>query len=102
MRAVHDPQRIVRGVCVIAGGGVTVGALSGFAAAVWLRGVRLVGVPTTLLAMVDSSIGGKTGINGTRSKNAIGAFWQPSAVIADLACIETLPAVSYRTRSRTL
>jgi 3-dehydroquinate synthetase len=73
-----------------------VGDLAGFAAAVWLRGVRLVGVPTTLLAMVDSSIGGKTGINGTRSKNAIGAFWQPSAVIADLTCIETLPAVSYR------
>jgi len=55
-----------------------------------------VGVPTTLLAMVDSSIGGKTGVNGTRSKNAIGAFWQPSAVIADLACIETLPPASYR------
>jgi 3-dehydroquinate synthase len=81
---------------VIAVGGGTVGDLAGFAAAVWQRGVRLVGVPTTLLAMVDSSVGGKTGVNGTRSKNAIGAFWQPSAVIADLACLETLPAVSYR------
>ena len=91
-----ERQRIDRGGCVIAVGGGTVGDLAGFAAAVWLRGVRLVGVPTTLLAMVDSSIGGKTGINGTRSKNAIGAFWQPSAVIADLTCIETLPAVSYR------
>ena len=91
-----ERQRIDRGGCVIAVGGGTVGDLAGFAAAVWLRGVRLVGVPTTLLAMVDSSIGGKTGINGNRSKNAIGAFWQPSAVIADLACIETLPAVSYR------
>jgi 3-dehydroquinate synthase len=91
-----ERQRIDRGGCVIAVGGGTVGDLAGFAAAVWQRGIRFVGVPTTLLAMVDSSIGGKTGINGTRSKNAIGAFWQPSAVIADLDCIETLPAVSYR------
>ncbi|MDQ2923268.1 MAG: 3-dehydroquinate synthase [Candidatus Dormibacteraeota bacterium] len=91
-----ERQRIDRGGCVIAVGGGTVGDLAGFAAAVWQRGVRLVGVPTTLLAMVDSSIGGKTGINGTRSKNAVGAFWQPSAVIADLACIDTLPRLSYR------
>ena len=91
-----ERQRIDRGGVVIAVGGGTVGDLAGFAAAVWQRGVRLVGVPTTLLAMVDSSIGGKTGINGTRSKNAIGAFWQPSAVIADLACLQTLPATSYR------
>jgi 3-dehydroquinate synthase len=91
-----ERRRIDRGGCVIAVGGGTVGDLAGFAAAVWQRGIRLVGVPTTLLAMVDSSIGGKTGINGTRSKNAIGAFWQPSAVVADLACIETLPAASYR------
>ena len=91
-----ERQRIDRGGCVIAVGGGTVGDLAGFAAAVWQRGIRLVGVPTTLLAMVDSSIGGKTGINGTRSKNAIGAFWQPSAVIADLACIETLPTATYR------
>ena len=91
-----ERQRIDRGGCVIAVGGGTVGDLAGFAAAVWQRGVRLVGVPTTLLAMVDSSIGGKTGVNGIRSKNAIGAFWQPSAVIADLACIETLPVASYR------
>jgi 3-dehydroquinate synthase len=91
-----ERQRIDRGGCVIAVGGGTVGDLAGFAAATWQRGVRWVGVPTTLLAMVDSSIGGKTGINGTRSKNAIGAFWQPSAVVADLACIKTLPAASYR------
>jgi 3-dehydroquinate synthase len=91
-----ERQRIDRGGCVIAVGGGTVGDLAGFAAAIWQRGIRLVGVPTTLLAMVDSSIGGKTGVNGTRSKNAIGAFWQPSAVISDLACIETLPAASYR------
>ncbi len=91
-----ERQRIDRGGLVIAVGGGTVGDLAGFAAAVWQRGVRLVGVPTTLLAMVDSSVGGKTGINGTRTKNAIGAFWQPSAVIADLNCLQTLPAASYR------
>ncbi len=91
-----ERQRIDRGGCVIAVGGGTVGDLAGFAAAVWQRGIRLVAVPTTLLAMVDSSIGGKTGVNGTRIKNAIGAFWQPSAVIADLASIETLPSASYR------
>src|SRR5205807_923344 len=91
-----ERNRIDRGGCVIAVGGGTVGDLAGFAAAVWQRGVRLVAVPTTLLAMVDSSIGGKTGVNGLRSKNAVGAFWQPSAVVADLASIESLPAASYR------
>ena len=91
-----ERQQIDRGGLVIAVGGGTVGDLAGFAAAVWQRGIRLVAVPTTLLAMVDSSIGGKTGVNGRRSKNAVGAFWQPSAVISDLAAIETLPAPSYR------
>jgi 3-dehydroquinate synthase len=91
-----ERERIDRSGCVIAVGGGTVGDLAGFAAAIWQRGVRLVAVPTTLLAMVDSSIGGKTGVNGSRSKNAIGAFWQPSAVVADIACIETLPRPSYR------
>ncbi|MGH7765112.1 MAG: 3-dehydroquinate synthase [Candidatus Dormibacteraceae bacterium] len=87
---------IDRGGCVIAVGGGTVGDLAGFAASVWQRGIRVVGVPTTLLAMVDSSIGGKTGVNGTRSKNAIGSFWQPAAVISDLAAIDTLPPANYR------
>ena len=91
-----EREKVDRGGCVIAVGGGTVGDIAGFAAAVWQRGIRLVEVPTTLLAMVDSSIGGKTGINGLRSKNAIGAFWQPSAVVADLACLETLPLVNYR------
>ena len=91
-----ERRQIDRGGCVIAVGGGTVGDLAGLAAAVWQRGVRLVAVPTTLLAMVDSSIGGKTGVNGRSSKNAIGAFWQPSAVISDLAAIETLPAPTYR------
>lgn len=91
-----ERRQIDRGGCVIAVGGGTVGDLAGFAAAVWQRGVRLVAIPTTLLAMVDSSIGGKTGVNGQRSKNAVGAFWQPSAVISDLAAIESLPDSSYR------
>lgn len=94
--AFFERERVDRGGVVIAVGGGTVGDLGGLAAAVWQRGVRLVQVPTTLLAMVDSSVGGKTGVNGRRSKNAIGAFWQPSAVISDLATLETLPAASYR------
>ena len=91
-----ERRQVDRGGIVIAVGGGTVGDLAGFAAAIWQRGVRLVQVPTTLLAMVDSSIGGKTGVNGARSKNAIGAFWQPSAVISDIAAIRTLPQASYR------
>ncbi|MDQ6876994.1 MAG: 3-dehydroquinate synthase [Candidatus Dormibacteraeota bacterium] len=91
-----ERQKVDRGGCVIAVGGGTVGDIAGFAAAIWQRGIRVVQVPTTLLAMVDSSIGGKTGVNGRRSKNAIGAFWQPAAVVTDLAFLETLPPVSYR------
>jgi len=94
--AFFERQNLDRGGLVIAVGGGTVGDLAGFAASIWLRGVRLVAVPTTLLAMVDSSIGGKTGVNGMRSKNAIGTFWPPSAVVADMACLETLPQVNYR------
>ncbi len=86
---------IDRGGVVLALGGGTVGDLAGFAAAVWLRGVRWLGVPTTLLAMVDSSVGGKTGINTALTKNAVGAFWQPSAVLADLDLLRTLPEPDY-------
>ncbi|HEV3406994.1 MAG TPA: 3-dehydroquinate synthase family protein, partial [Candidatus Dormibacteraeota bacterium] len=91
-----ERQQLDRGGCVIAVGGGTVGDVAGFAAAIWQRGVRLVAVPTTLLAMVDSSIGGKTGVNGRRSKNAVGTFWQPAAVISDLAALESLPVPSFR------
>jgi len=91
-----ERRQVDRGGCVIAVGGGTVGDLAGLAASVWQRGVRLVAVPTTLLAMVDSSIGGKTGVNGRRSKNAIGTFWQPAAVVSDLAAIESLPGPPYR------
>ncbi len=72
------------------GGGV-VGDMTGFAAAVYMRGVPFVQVPTTLLAQVDSSVGGKTGINHALGKNMIGAFYQPARVIADLDTLDTLP-----------
>ncbi len=79
------------GVIVALGGGV-VGDLAGFAAAVFQRGIPFVQVPTTLLAQVDSSVGGKTAVNHSRGKNMIGAFHQPRAVIADVATLATLPA----------
>ena len=71
---------------VIALGGGVVGDLAGFAAAILLRGIDYVQVPTTLLAQVDSSVGGKTGINSRHGKNLIGAFHQPRLVLADTAC----------------
>jgi 3-dehydroquinate synthase len=83
--------RIERGDLVIALGGGVVGDLAGFAAAVVRRGVRLVQIPTTLLAQVDSSVGGKTGINSRHGKNLVGTFHQPSLVIADTAVLDTLP-----------
>jgi 3-dehydroquinate synthase len=78
------------GVLFACGGGVT-GDLSGYAAASYLRGIDFVQVPTTLLSMVDSSVGGKTGINIHAGKNLVGAFWQPLAVFADMAVLDTLP-----------
>jgi 3-dehydroquinate synthase len=83
------------GVVLALGGGV-VGDLAGFAAAVWLRGIRCVQVPTTLLAMVDSSVGGKTGIDTPRTKNAIGSITQPVAVVADLATLGSLPEAEFQ------
>lgn len=82
---------IERGDVVLALGGGVVGDLAGFAAAILRRGVRLVQIPTTLLAQVDSSVGGKTGINTAQGKNLIGAFHQPSLVLADTALLDTLP-----------
>ena len=83
--------RLERGDLVLALGGGVIGDLAGFAAAVTRRGMDFVQIPTTLLAQVDSSVGGKTGINSPHGKNLIGAFHQPRLVLADLAALRTLP-----------
>ena len=88
--------RIERRDIVVALGGGVVGDLAGFCAASLRRGVRLVQIPTTLLAQVDSSVGGKTGINSRHGKNLIGAFHQPSLVLADTACLNSLSERDFR------
>ncbi|MGH6845381.1 MAG: shikimate kinase, partial [Methylocella sp.] len=88
--------RSERGDVIIALGGGVIGDLAGFAAATVRRGMRFIQVPTTLLAEVDSSVGGKTGINSPHGKNSIGAFLQPSLVIADTDTLETLPPREFR------
>ncbi|HET6697766.1 MAG TPA: 3-dehydroquinate synthase family protein, partial [Nocardioidaceae bacterium] len=75
---------------VTVGGGSTTD-LGGFVAATWLRGVRVIHLPTTLLGMVDAAVGGKTGMNTTEGKNLVGAFHEPAGVLCDLAALETLP-----------
>lgn len=87
---------VTRGDAVIALGGGVVGDLAGFAAATFLRGVPLIQIPTTLLAQVDSSIGGKTAINLPQGKNLVGAFYQPKAVFIDPAALDTLPDKYFR------
>ena len=84
-------QKVERRDVVVALGGGVIGDLVGFAAAVLRRGVRFVQVPTTLLSQVDSSVGGKTGINSVHGKNLIGAFHQPVLVLADIDVLDTLP-----------
>jgi 3-dehydroquinate synthase len=79
-----------RSDAVIGFGGGAVTDLAGFVAATWLRGVKLINIPTTLLGMVDAAVGGKTGINTAEGKNLVGAFYAPSAVIADLSTLATL------------
>ena len=95
LSTIHDAMldaRFDRRVVVVALGGGVVGDVAGFAAATYQRGVRFVQIPTTLLAQVDSSVGGKTGINHRLGKNMIGAFHQPRAVVVDLSTLDTLPA----------
>lgn len=82
---------LTRGDVVIGLGGGAATDLAGFVAATWMRGVRLVNVPTTLLGMVDAAVGGKTGINTDAGKNLVGVFHEPAAVLVDLATLETLP-----------
>lgn len=84
-------NRCERGTTLIALGGGVIGDLTGYAAATYLRGVPFIQIPTTLLSQVDSSVGGKTGINHPLGKNMIGAFYQPQLVLADIATLQTLP-----------
>ncbi|WP_343959146.1 3-dehydroquinate synthase, partial [Pseudonocardia alaniniphila] len=82
---------LTRADMVVSLGGGAATDLAGFVAATWMRGVRVIHVPTTLLAMVDAAVGGKTGINTPAGKNLVGAFHEPSAVLVDLAVLDTLP-----------
>ena len=88
-------QRIERDDVLIAFGGGVIGDLAGFAAAILRRGIRFVQIPTTLLAQVDSSVGGKTGINSPHGKNLVGAFYQPQLVLADISVLATLSRRDY-------
>ncbi len=95
LNQIHDAllaARCDRSTTVVAFGGGVIGDLAGFAAATYQRGVPFIQVPTTLLSQVDSSVGGKTGINHPRGKNMVGAFWQPQLVLADTDTLQTLPA----------
>jgi 3-dehydroquinate synthase len=95
VEAILESRRERNDVVVALGGGV-VGDLAGFAAAITRRGMHLVQVPTTLLAQVDSSVGGKTGINARHGKNLVGAFMQPALVLADTHTLDTLPEREFR------
>ena len=89
-------NRLTRSDALIALGGGVTGDLTGFAAATYQRGVDFVQIPTTLLAMVDSSVGGKTAVDLPTGKNQVGAFWQPAAVLCDPDTLRTLPEAEYR------
>ena len=89
-------NHLTRTDLIVALGGGVVGDLAGFAAATYLRGISFIQVPTTLLAAVDSSVGGKTAIDLPAGKNLVGAFWQPSLVLCDTDCLNTLPEDIFR------
>jgi 3-dehydroquinate synthase len=88
-------QKVTRTDCIVAVGGGATTDLVGFAAATWLRGVRVVLVPTTLLGLVDAAVGGKTAIDIPEGKNLVGAFYPPAGVLGDLASLATLPRADY-------
>ena len=88
-------NRLTRTDCLVALGGGVVGDMCGFASAIYLRGIKFIQIPTTLLAAVDSSVGGKTGVDLRAGKNLAGAFHQPSLVICDYSTLDTLPAETF-------
>lgn len=89
-------NKLTRTDCIIALGGGVVGDMTGFVAATYLRGIKYIQIPTTLLAMVDSSVGGKTAIDLPSGKNLAGAFYQPSLVLCDIDTLSTLPTATFR------